>query len=169
MWLAECRCFAAGTGKDGLKPNPLLALDAQLWPLMAIPGAQARHGEAAKTAQQRLSQSNGLAYSEALKGMWTEGTAQAALYFKLAGDRAAAGKYETTVRAMRQEDGSYFASNTAALPTGFMLESDPTQPRQYFRIPHLAAASWAALAARGYNPFTRAPSLPEQQSLAAPQ
>ena len=160
MWLPECRCFAAGTGLDGVKPNPLLALDAQLWPLMALPGAKARYGAATKTAQQRLSQSDGLAYSEASRGMWTEGTAQAALYFKLAGNQADAGKYEEALRGMRQKDGSYLASNTAALPTGFMLETDPTQPRQYFRIPHLAAVSWAALAARGYNPFTRASLLP---------
>jgi hypothetical protein len=160
MWLANCRCFAAGTGRDGVTPNPMLALDAQLWPLMALDGMQARHGEAAKTAEQKLSQSGGFAYSEALKGLWTEGTAQAALYFKLAGDKAAARKYEDAVRGVRQKDGSYLASNAAALPTGFMLETDPTQPRQYFRIPHLAAASWAALAAQGYNPFTRAPALP---------
>ena len=42
MWLPDCRCFAAGTGLDGVKPNPLLALDAQLWPLMAIAGARMR-------------------------------------------------------------------------------------------------------------------------------
>jgi hypothetical protein len=160
MWLLDCRCFAAGTGKNGVDPNPLLALDAQLWPLMALPGANARYGAAAKTAQQKLSQSDGLAYSETSKGMWTEGTAQAALYFKLAGNKTDASKYERTVRSMRQKDGSYLASSAAALPTGFMLESDPTQPRQYFRTPHLAAVSWAALAAQGYNPFTRAPSLP---------
>jgi len=159
MWLPDCRCFAAGTGLDGVTPNPLLALDAQLWPLMALPGAAARHGDAVKTAQQKLGQSGGLAYSEGSKGLWTEGTAQAALYFKLAGNKAAAEKYETAVRSMRQKDGSYLASSIVA-PTGFMLESDPTQPRQYFRIPHLAAVSWAALAARGYNPFTRAASLP---------
>jgi hypothetical protein len=160
MWRADCRCFAAGTGLDGVTPNKLLALDAQLWPLMALDGMRARHGEAAGTAQQRLGRSGGLAYSEGSKGLWTEGTAQAALYFKLAGDEAAAGKYETAVRAMRQSDGGYLASSIAA-STGFMQESDPTQPRQYFRIPHLAAVSWAALAARGYNPFTRASSLPD--------
>lgn len=160
MWLAECRCFAAGTGADGVTPNPLLALDAQLWPLMALPGMRARHGEAARAAQQKLSQSGGLAYSDGSKGLWTEGTAQAALYFKLAGDKAAGGKYETAVRGMRQKDGGYLASSTAAA-TGFMQESDPTQPRQYFRTPHLAAAAWAALAEKSYNPFTRAPSLPK--------
>lgn len=159
MWRADCRCFAAGTGLDGVTPNPLLALDAQLWPLMAIPGALARHGEAARTAQGKLGQSGGLAYSEGSEGLWTEGTAQAALYFKLTGNKADAQKYEEAVRGMRQKDGGYLASSTAA-STGFMMESDPTQPRQYFRIPHLAAAAWAALAERGYNPFTRAASLP---------
>lgn len=159
MWRADCRCFAAGTGLDGVTPNPLLALDAQLWPLMALAGVNARHGEAARTAQQKLSQSGGLAYSEGSKGLWTEGTAQAVLYFRLAGDTVAAGKYEAAVRGMRQKDGGYLASSTTAT-TGFRLESDPTQPRQYFRIPHLAAAAWAALAEKSYNPFTRASALP---------
>lgn len=159
MWLAPCRCFAAGTGLDGVTPNPLLALDAQLWPLMALPGVAARHGDVTGTVQKKLGQSGGLAYSEGSRGLWTEGTAQAALYFKLAGDAAAAGKYEAAVRGMRQKDGSYLASSTTA-STGFRMESDPTQPRQYFRIPHLAALAWAALAERGYNPFTRAASLP---------
>ena len=80
--------------------------------------------------------------------------------FQTAGDKAAGGKYETAVRGMRQKDGGYLASSTAAA-TGFMQESDPTQPRQYFRTPHLAAAAWAALAEKSYNPFTRAPSLPK--------
>ncbi len=62
---------------------------------------------------------------------------------------------------MRQKDGSYLASNTAAAPSGFMLESDPTQPRRYFRILSPSGGrGWAALAAQGYNPFMRAASLP---------
>ena len=159
MWLADCRCFAAGTGADGVTPNRMVALDAQLWPLMALPGVAARHGEAANTVQQKLIAGDGFAYSEGSKGLWTEGTAQAALYFKLAGDKERSEKYETAVRAMRQKDGGTLASSSTA-STGFMQESDPTQPRQYFRTPHLAAAAWAALAAQGYNPFTRASALP---------
>ena len=85
--------------------------------------------------------------------MWTEGTAQAALYFKLAGNQAAAGKYEDAVRGMRQKDGSYLASNTAALPTGFMLESDPTQPRQYFRIPASGGRVLGGAGGAGLQPF----------------
>jgi hypothetical protein len=57
--------------------------------------------------------------------------------------------------AMRAPDGSYYAASTRELPTGFMLETGPNQPRQYFHIAHLAAASWVAIAEMRYNPFTR--------------
>jgi hypothetical protein len=39
MWNADCGCYAVGTAEDGVTLNPLLALDAQVWPLMALPGA----------------------------------------------------------------------------------------------------------------------------------
>ena len=55
---------------------------------------------------------------------------------------------------MRTPDGSYYAANSKELATGFMLETDPTQPRQYFHVAHLAAVSWVALAQQRYNPFT---------------
>jgi hypothetical protein len=41
MWTPSCGCFAVGTGEDGITHNPYLALDAQVWPLLAIPGAAA--------------------------------------------------------------------------------------------------------------------------------
>jgi hypothetical protein len=34
-----------------------------------------------------------------------------------------------------------------------MLATDPLQPRLYFRLPHLGAVAWVALAERGFNPF----------------
>ena len=39
MWDPACACFAAGTAKDGVTRNPIVALDAQVWPLTALPGA----------------------------------------------------------------------------------------------------------------------------------
>jgi len=39
MWDPACACFAAGTAEDGVTHNPILALDAQVWPLMALLGA----------------------------------------------------------------------------------------------------------------------------------
>jgi hypothetical protein len=158
MWRAECGCFAVGTIQDGKTRNSYLALDAQTWPLLAIPGAAARYDVTG--AQARLRDGAGFAYSEAKEGLWTEGTAQVALLLELSGRRAEAAGYLKAVEAMRAPDGFYYAANTRELPTGFMLETDPTQPRQYFHIAHLAALSWAAIAALRYNPFTGTHALP---------
>ncbi|HWU54725.1 MAG TPA: hypothetical protein VN175_04425 [Rhizomicrobium sp.] len=158
MWRPECGCFAVGTTEDGKTRNLYLALDAQTWPLLAIPDAAIRYKEAAAPA--RLRDGDGFAYSEAKEGVWTEGTAQVALLLELSGHSDMAENLLTAVDAMRAPDGSYYAASTRELPTGFMLETDPTQPRQYFHIAHLAAASWAAIAQQRYNPFTGAKSLP---------
>ena len=158
MWSKKCRCFAVGTGEDGKTRNAYLALDAQIWPLLALPGAAKTYGAALGTAQARLADGDGFSYSQAKEGLWTEGTAQVALYLKLSGGDA--GALTTALDTMRAPDGSYYAANTSELPTGFMLETDPTQPRQYFHIAHLAALSWAAIAQQGYNPFTRTSALP---------
>lgn len=160
MWSATCNCFAVGTIEDGKTRNPYLALDAQIWPLLALPGAAAKYDAAFATAQSRLRDGAGFAYSEAKEGLWTEGTAQVALYLALSGRKAEADRFMTAVEGMRAADGSYYAASTHELPTGFMLETDPTQPRQYFHIPHLAAVSWAAIASRRYNPFARTGALP---------
>jgi len=160
MWSAHCRCFAVGTALDGRTRNTYLALDAQIWPLLAIPGGTARYSGALRTARDRLSDHGGYAYSEALRGLWTEGTAQVALLLELSGRAADAQDLIRALAPMRSADGAYYASGTAQLPTGFMLETDPSQPRQYFHIVHLAALSWAAIASKTYNPFTRTKSLP---------
>jgi hypothetical protein len=158
MWRPACGCFAVGTGMDGKTPNLYLALDAQIWPLLAIPGAATRYKAA--MLQDRLRAENGFAYSEAKEGLWTEGTAQVALLLRLSGRDQETDELMKAVGAMRLPDGSYYAAGTHGLPTGFMLDTDPTQPRRYFRIPHLAAVSWVAMAQLGYNPFTGGHALP---------
>jgi hypothetical protein len=158
MWRPKCGCFAVGTTEDGKTRNLYLALDAQTWPLLAIPDAATRYRIA--TAPTKLRDGDGFAYSEAKEGLWTEGTAQVALLLELSGHNAEAASFMNAVNAMRAPDGSYYAASTHELPTGFMLETDPTQPRQYFHIAHLAAASWAAIAQERYNPFTGSKSLP---------
>jgi hypothetical protein len=158
MWNNKCLCFAVGTVEDGKKRNPYLALDAQIWPLLALPDAANKYSTALTTAQTQLRDGEGFSYSEAKEGMWTEGTAQVALYLKLSSRDAET--FMTAIDGMRAEDGTYYAASTHKLPTGFMLETDPTQPRQYFHIAHLAALAWAAIAEQGYNPFTRTNALP---------
>jgi hypothetical protein len=160
MWTPPCDCFAVGTIEDGATHNPYLALDAQIWPQLALPGAAARYRTAIDTAQARLRDGDGFAYSQAKEGLWTEGTAQVALLLELTGREAEAEPFLNAAETMRAPDGSYYAASTKQLPTGFMLETDPTQPRQYFHIPHLAAVAWVALARQRFNPFTGTGTLP---------
>ena len=99
MWTRKCSCFAVGTKEDGKTRNPYLALDAQIWPLLALPGAAHRYQAALATVQDRLSDQGGFAYSEAKEGLWTEGTAQVALLEELSGKRrrralVAGGRYD---------------------------------------------------------------------------
>ena len=159
MWQKTCGCFAAGTGLDGHTPNPFLALDAQLWPLLALPGGMARYGGALAAAREHMTVGGGFAYSQARGGMWTEGTAHAALLTALMGDGKQAARLMTVVNKNRAPDGSYFASDRAAA-TGFRLDTDPSQHRRYFRTPHLGALAWAAMATRHFNPFTFGAALP---------
>ena len=57
---------------------------------------------------------------------------------------------------------TYYATDALSLSTGFDLESDPSQRRAYFHLPHLAALAWAALAQQGFNPFTVTKALPKK-------
>ncbi|KRQ01147.1 hypothetical protein AOQ71_39945 [Bradyrhizobium manausense] len=160
MWDPACACFAAGTAEDGVTRNPILALDAQVWPLTALSGAAGKFASAITTAERRMSVDKGFAYGEDRDGVWTEGTSQMALLLKLLGRTAQAKSLVAVIESRRSPDGGFYATDVRALPTGFMLDTDPAKPRVYFRLPHLGAASWAALAERGFNPFTATSGLP---------
>lgn len=160
MWREECSCFAVGSGEDGVTPNPIIALDAQVWPPLALPAIDQRIPELLAAADQHLRYGAGYAYSDARDGMWTEGTAQVALLQGLAGHPAEAAALLAAIGGQRAVDGGYFATSVERLPTGFTLPTDPTKPRLYFRLPHLGATAWAALAATRFNPFTGTRALP---------
>lgn len=160
LWTPSCSCFAVGTGDDGTTANPMLALDAEIWPVLALPQAQSRFPDAFNTALTRLSVDQGLAYSQVKDGVWTEGTAQAALVAALTGQDALASRLLAALAAMQDADGTYLATSKASLPTGFTLPTDPGKPRLYFRLPHLAATAWVALAVTRFNPFTGQRGLP---------
>jgi hypothetical protein len=152
MWQPRCRCYAVGTGLDGVTPNTLLALDAQVWPVLAHLNS-APPATIFATVDAKLTQSGGYAYSEALHGLWTEGTAQVALLAALSGDTRRAASLIHVIDTMRTPHGGYYASDVPGLPTGFMLDTDPTKARQYFHIRALAPLAWAALVERRVNPL----------------
>ena len=161
MWDAQCECFAAGTLPDGHTPNAILALDAEIWPLLALPEFAERFQPSIATAEQHMGAGDGFSYSEAKEGVWTEGTAQAALLMELLGQPRKAALLMTAAERNRIADGSYYASSAAQQDTGFRLDTDPTKPRLYFHLLHLAAVSWVAMEQRRFNPFTATTLLPE--------
>jgi hypothetical protein len=157
MWDKGCGCFAVGL--DGKTQNRFLALDAQLWPLLALSSGVTKYGAALRTAREKMAADDGFAYSEAGGAIWTEGTAQAALLMALMDQRQQAARLMTAVERNRTSDGSYFAAGRDA-DTGFRLDTDPAQARRYFHTPHLGALAWAAMAQRRFNPFIFATALP---------
>jgi hypothetical protein len=165
MWDQDRACFDVGTGEDGVTPNRIVALDAQIWPLLALPGMAAAHGNDVLPMADRVlgavaGDFHGYSYSDAAHGFWTEGTAQAALYDGLSGLDADAAQLNDAVAAERAPGGGYFATADNTLATGFADATNPGQQRLYYRLPHLAAMAWAALAERKFNPFIAASVLP---------
>jgi hypothetical protein len=154
MWDADRGCFAVGTTDDGVTRNPMIAIDAELWPLLAIPAQGSEHAaQAFQAIDASLKADGGYSYSDAARGFWTEGTAQAALAATLLGDAEAAAELNAAVQAQRAPGGEYYATAAASLATGFPDPSDPGVGRSYYHLPHLGATAWAALAEKSYNPF----------------
>jgi hypothetical protein len=157
MWQANKGCFATGTGADGKSRNNFVALDAQIWPLLALPDmAETRNAVTQRCLPglaQKTATGAGYAYSQALHGIWTEGTAQAALLMHLTGRASQATALLATIDRLQAPEGGFYATDQADLPTGFVLPTDPRKPRLYFHLPHLGATAWVALAQRNVNPF----------------
>jgi hypothetical protein len=161
MWDDGRGCYAVGTTDDGVTPNHILALDAEIWPLIAMPATASAHGDAVlATVGHRLRAGEGYSYSDADLGLWTEGTAQAALVLKLLGHGYDAAAANEAVAGERAPQGGYFATEGARLATGFVDPTNPGAQRFYYHMPHLAAAAWAALAEAGFDPFTASTALP---------
>ena len=148
--------FLLGTKPDGsLADSGMLALDVQLWPWMAIPDAPAQWRAALKFAATYLAVKNGFDFNGDRDGLWVEGTAQASLAYRIAGDSRRSAQLLRTLEADRTPSGFLNATREARVSTG--LSIDPTKTEAdffYFRRPHLGATAWATLAALAWNPFT---------------
>ncbi|MCP1851564.1 hypothetical protein ACVIHH_002590 [Bradyrhizobium sp. USDA 4518] len=149
--------FLLGTKPDGsLADEGLLALDAQLWPWMAMPESPAAWKSALGFAKARLGVDGGFDFNGDRDGLWVEGTAQAALAYRISGDLHESDRLLADLKADQTSSGLLNASRPARLTTG--LSIDPTSGGDpdffYYRRPHLGATAWAALAETGWNPFT---------------
>lgn len=148
--------FLLGTRPDGsLADNQMLALDVQLWPWMAVQDGPAQWRSALDFAATHLAVEDGFDFNGDRDGVWVEGTAQASLAYRVAGDPIRSAQLLTTLEADRTPSGFLNATRTARVSTGLSIDPTKTAPDFfYFRRPHLGATAWATLAASAWNPFT---------------
>jgi hypothetical protein len=148
-------CFVLGTNPDGSLAAPAhLALDTQLWPLL-LADAPAAWRSALTCAERQLSVPGGFDFDNDRDGLWAEGTAQAALLYRHLGDQKRGAELLDGLRQDVSPSGWLFAARGERLTTGLKIGPQSVEPDFfYFRRPHLGATSWAAIAGRGWNPFT---------------
>jgi hypothetical protein len=147
--------FLLGTKPDGrLADEGVLALDVQLWPWMAVSDAPMAWRGALGFAQTHLAVDGGFDFNGDRDGLWVEGTAQAALAYRIEGD-AQGDRLLAGLKADQTRSGLLNAARVARLTTGLSIDPTGIVPDLlYFRRPHLGATAWAVLAETGWNPFT---------------
>lgn len=150
QWDDRVGRFAIGTGVDGVRTNlQSSALDVQLWSQL-VPRAEPRWKRALAYAERAHGVDCGFDFDGDRDGIWLEGTAQAALAYRVRGDRAAADRRLECVAREFGPGGYVHATREPRITTGLAAEA------YYFRLPHLGATAWAALAALGRNPYVSA-------------
>ena len=156
MWDAKAGRFFAGLRPDGT-PNPLAAVDANLWPSMtAFAQPDWQRALAWTLAHQGVPPHapKGVSFSDAQDGIWLEGTAYVALAAKRANRTNLATTMLATLRAQTSPGGLVWASSTARLSTGLSTGLTETADFFYYRRPHIGATAWAAMVHSSVDPFT---------------
>jgi hypothetical protein len=162
-WDTASGHFFVGTQSDGVAQNRTTSgLDAQLWPLL-LAQAPKDWQRALKYVEREHGVDGGFDFNADRDGLWLEGTAQAALAY-----RVAVGAHDTqpllaTIAKQFAPSGYVYATREPRITTGLALSAESTSADFfYYRWPHLGATAWAALAALGHNPFA-APRKPSMQ------
>lgn len=156
MWDARDGRFAIGTQNDGrtLNAGPS-ALDAELWPLIALPDSSASGWERSiDWTMQHHRAGAGLGFNAQPDGVWTEGTGQAALVLQARGRSEDAAPLWNVLLSQSAPSGLLYATPNERIRTGLAIgPTSKSADFYYFHLPHLGATAWAVLAAAGWNPF----------------
>ena len=155
QWDARAGYFITGTLPDGITPNRTTSgLDAQLWPLL-LPDAAPDWQRALAYVERAHGVAGGFDFNADRDGVWIEGTAQAALVYRVLGRDADAQRLLAAFARDTSAGGYLYATREPRITTGLALGPDSTAADfYYYRRPHLGATAWATLAALGWNPFT---------------
>jgi hypothetical protein len=150
QWDDQDGHFTIGTGIDGVHPNlQSSALDVQLWSQL-VPRAQSRWKRALAYAERMHGVDCGFDFNADRDGIWLEGTAQAALAYRVRGDHVASDARLDCVGREFSPNGYVYATREPRITTGLAVDA------YYFRLPHLGATAWTVLAALGRNPYVPA-------------
>jgi hypothetical protein len=155
MWQPREGRFAIGTRDDGRTLNGApSALDASLWPLIAIPDAAGTWQRSLDWVRGRHAVKGGYGFNANPDGVWTEGTGQAALVLLATNHAQDVSPLWPLLMSQRAPDGLLYATPEQRIRTGLSIGPDSkTEDFYYFHLPHLGATAWAVLAATGWNPF----------------
>ncbi|MDD2878184.1 MAG: hypothetical protein PHT60_09065 [Acidiphilium sp.] len=150
---AKTGLFGAGLTPDGGR-NGLIAADANLWPYLAGLTGAAVIAPTLATLGWPRAQPAGIGFSAASQGIWTEGTAFAALALRRAGDAPQSRQFRTTLRQQRAPGGILFTTSATVLATGLTIGPGAhSETFNYYRVPALAPTAWGAMAELGHNPL----------------
>lgn len=154
QWNMQAGYFLIGTLPNGAENTGASALDVQAWAQL-LPAPDPDWRRALQYAATNYKVGHGFAFGSARGGIWLEGTAQAALAYQHVGLQPQAAELFSTIAGQFSRSGYVYATNQKELRTSPATAAGSSGPGYYyFRLPHLGATAWAALAARDWNPFT---------------
>ena len=144
QWDAASGHFWTGTEADGVTPlHSPSALDVQLWAQL-LPDAPKAWRRALDWVARMHAVKGGYAFTDARDGMWTEGTAQAALAWRWTGDEARADQLFASIAQQASPGGFLYATPAPRISALYA---------RYYHRPCLAATAWAVIAASSRNPY----------------
>jgi len=158
MWDTSQRRFLVGTLDDGKTlSRDKSGLDAQVWPLLAFQRHPSEWNQVWSWVDSQHRSGDGYGYRRQPDGVWTEGTAQVATALQASGKPVPDTLWQLLI-AQRSTGGMLYATPQARIATDFAIGPTSTYADFfYYHQPHLGATAWAALAAKGWNPFTGHP------------
>lgn len=145
--------FYTGTVGDGITINKdVLPLDCNTWAILALKSKTPDLAETLGFIENNFAIGQGYDFNADRDGVWFEGTAQAALVYKISGNNV---KYAQILKYLEESmnsDGSITAADRDKISTGFTVTGTDSA-WEYGKRTHIGATAWLAFAQGGFNPL----------------